>query len=187
MPVQCWRYFKNPRANQGDLMIKISRAWSMPNHNTLSIKPIKELFDFYKFGITVDPFARDCQLCLITNDLNPNTKAQFHMKADDFLNSLNGEINFVVFDPPYSLRQVKECYEGIGVGFTHKDTQNAVRWTVERDIIFKKQKAGDRVLSLGWTTTCMGMKRGYKILEILIVSHGSAHNDTLCTVEEKIN
>ena len=32
----------------------------------------------------------------------------------------------------------------------------------------------------------MGNKRGYEIIEILLVSHGSAHNDTICVVERKL-
>lgn len=32
-----------------------------------------------------------------------------------------------------------------------------------------------------------GKKRGYEILEIVICSHGPAHNDTLCTVERKLD
>jgi len=166
--------------------LKLGRAWCMPSHNTLSIKPILSIFNKYRFGVSVDPFARDCQLCDVTNDLNPETKAKFHLKSDDFLRSFDGEMNFVVFDPPYSLRQVKECYEGVGIGFSHQDSQNAIRWTIERDIIAEKQKSGDMVMSLGWTTTCMGKKRGYEIVEILIVSHGPAHNDTLCTIEVKV-
>ena len=166
-------------------MSNISRAWAMPSHNTLSIKPIKMLFDKHKSKESFDPFARDCELCKYTNDLNPNTKAQYHLMADEFLTKFK-RMPFVLFDPPYSLRQVKECYDGFGKGFTHKDSQNAIRWTIERNIIRDRQKSGDKVLSLGWTTTCMGKKRGYSIEEILIVSHGPAHSDTLCTLEVKL-
>ena len=163
----------------------ITRSWAMANHNTLSIKPIRALFDKHKFGVTVDPFARDCELCEFTNDLNKETKAKSNKYALEFLKEL-AEMNFVVYDPPYSLRQVKECYDSFGTGFNFKDSQNAIRWTDERDVIASKQNEGDKVLSLGWSTTCMGKKRGYEIEEILIVSHGAAHNDTLCTVERKL-
>lgn len=129
----------------------------MPSCDTLSIKPFKNIFHKYAFGKTVDPFARDCELCEFTNDLSKETKAKAHLKADEFLRQLEG-MNFVVFDPPYSLRQVKEIYQSVGVGFTHKDSQNSIRWTIERDIIAAKQKAGDIVASFGWTTTCMGKK-----------------------------
>jgi hypothetical protein len=158
----------------------------MPSRDTLSIKPIYEWADKYliESKTSVDPFAKDCTVAQITNDLNPNTKAMFHMKADEFLSQQN-QFDLVIFDPPYSLRQIKECYNGVGIGFTHKDSQNCVRWTIERDIISSKQKAGDIVLSFGWTSTCMGKKRGYTIDSILLCSHGPAHNDTICVAEYK--
>lgn len=31
-----------------------------------------------------------------------------------------------------------------------------------------------------------GLKRGYELLEVLLVPHGAAHNDTIVTVERKI-
>lgn len=156
----------------------------MPSANTLSIKPIREIFDWYSFGITVDPFARNCELCEFTNDLNPTTKAKSNMFALDFIISLP-KMNFVVFDPPFTLRQVKECYESVGAQFLKEDSQNAIRWSKERNAIAEKQNKGDRVMSLGYTSVCMGKKRGYKILEICLVAHGPAHNDTIVTVEEK--
>ena len=168
----------------------ITRKWAMPSHDTLKIKPISELVNrvLEKSLYSADPFARDCKLAAFTNDLNPETKADSHLKADVFLTEIMDKyaIDTVIFDPPYSLRQVKECYDNFGSGFTHKDSQNAVRWTIERDIISKNQKSGDRVISFGWTTTCMGIKRNYQIEEILIISHGAAHNDTLVTVERHI-
>jgi hypothetical protein len=168
--------------------MKITRHWNMASSDTLSIPCFLDAFNQYKCGFIIDPFARNSKLGTFTNDLNPETNAQHHMTADKFLNMLieNGvEFNTVMFDPPYSLRQVKECYDSYGEGFTHKDAQNAVRWTIERDIISKHQKSGDIVLSFGWTTTCMGKKRGYKIEEIIICSHGPANNDTLMTIERK--
>ena len=32
----------------------------------------------------------------------------------------------------------------------------------------------------------MGKNRGFEIVEILLVAHGGHHNDTICTVEKKI-
>lgn len=42
------------------------------------------------------------------------------------------------------------------------------------------------VISFGWNTNGMEINRGFKIEEILLVAHGGAHNDTICTVERKI-
>ena len=106
------------------------------------------------------------------------------MKAQEFLSGpLPMKPDLVIFDPPYSINQIKQCYDGYGEGFTLKDAQIAVRWTIERDLIAKIQTHGHRVLSFGWTSTCMGKKRGYKIESILLCSHGPAHNDTICVSE----
>jgi len=168
--------------------MKIERFWQMPSKNTLSIHCFRDKFNDYNFGVSIDLFAKDCNMAHITNDLNKETKAQYHMLAIDFLKMLEIKRihpNVVIYDPPYSLRQVKECYDSFGTGFTHKDSQNAIRWTIERDKISELQRRGDIVLSFGWSSTCMGKKRGYRILEIILCSHGSAHNDTICVIEEK--
>ena len=70
--------------------VRFSKTWAMPNHNTFSIKPIKEFVARWTLGadIIVDPFARDSRVGTITNDLNPETDAQYHMKAEAFLNCL---------------------------------------------------------------------------------------------------
>lgn len=39
-----------------------------------------------------------------TNDLNPNTTAQYHLPAQEFCSRLQVEVDVVLFDPPYSPR-----------------------------------------------------------------------------------
>jgi hypothetical protein len=118
--------------------------------------------------------------------LNPETTAQHHMDAEDFLNllvDLGVRADLVVFDPPYSYRQVVECYQSVGREFTKKDQQQVQRWSILRDLLAKILTPGGVVLSFGWSSTGMGKKRGYAIEEILLVNHGSAHNDTICIAE----
>lgn len=168
----------------------IKRVWAMPNKNTTSIKPIRELVQRYlkTSKLSVDPFAKDSTLCRITNDLNPATKAQHHMSASEFIAIiLLGTIpDLVIFDPPYSLEQVKRSYEGIGKRFTHWDSQHAVRWGEEKDILAKIMPLGGIFIHFGWHTNGMGKKRGFEPIELLVVAHGGAHNDTLVLVEKKI-
>lgn len=160
----------------------------MPSKKTLQIHPIEEwALQYVKSSrLIIDPFAADCRIGSITNDLNPEMPTTHHMLAEKFL-SLEEvkDADLVIFDPPYSLRQVKECYENFGAGFFQKDAQNAQRWTIERDIIAGWQKPGGVVLSFGWTSVCMGRKRGYEIDSILLCAHGPAHNDTICVAEIK--
>jgi len=170
------------------LPLTITRAWAMPCRDTLSIKPIKELVDRHIDGVSVDPFSRNCGLCTFTNDLDPDTKAKHHLDAHDFILMLlkNGiRANTVIFDPPYSIRQVKEVYASVGKSFHKQDSQMAIRWPGLRDKINKLCLPGAKVITLGWNSTGMGLKRGFEKIELLLVNHGSAHNDTICLVEKK--
>lgn len=83
----------------------INRVWQMPNKNTFSIKPIRELIDKYAFGIIVDPFANNNKIASITNDLDPECDTMYHMDATDFLQTLeNDSVDTVLYDPPFSPR-----------------------------------------------------------------------------------
>jgi hypothetical protein len=43
---------------------------------------------------------------------------------------------------------------------------------------------GGIVLHFGWNT--VGMGKGWSIEEIMLVCHGSDHNDTICMAERKL-
>jgi len=170
--------------------MKIERIWALPNSETLQIKPIRALVDRYLTGVSIDPFARNCNIATITNDLNPETAARHHMKAIDFLKMLKRrdvEIDSVIFDPPYSRRQMMECYDGVGYKFTQQDSQKFGKWYDERTILNEIVAPDGVVMSFGWHTNAMGKNKGWKIEEILIVAHGGGHYDTLVTVEKRID
>lgn len=91
-------------------MIKFSRVWSMPHPDTFSIRPIRDLLgrviaDSGAKSI-LDPFARNSKFATVTNDMNPNTKADYHMEAVAFLDMLLAEgrsqeaFDMVLLDPP---------------------------------------------------------------------------------------
>ena len=71
--------------------MKIERIWAMPNKWTFTIKPIKELLErevgagLMMNGLWCDPFCGQNSPAQITNDLNPNNKADFHLDALEFL------------------------------------------------------------------------------------------------------
>jgi hypothetical protein len=165
-------------------MCTFTRTWAMPNANTFSVKPIGDLVRKYLHGVSVDPFARDSGLATYTNDLNPQTTAQYHMDAVVFLQKLAIEgvkADVVIFDPPYSPRQISECYAAAGKKARMVDTQNAALYATCRTAIRKICGQGSLVLSFGWNSC--GMGPGWETEEIMLVAHGGAHNDTICMVE----
>ena len=103
----------------------------------------------------------------------------------DFLKILKDEsADIVLYDPPYSLRQVKECYEGVGIEVTSEHTKSS--WRAKHlDEIQRILKPNGICISFGWNTNGVGKKRGFEIIEILDVAHGGSKNDTLCVVEQK--
>jgi hypothetical protein len=169
----------------------IQRAWAMPNANTFAIAPIRNLVSHYLADskISIDPFARNNRWATYTNDLNPNTEADSHLDAEDFLVSLaqrGVRADLVLFDPPYSPRQISECYQSIGRVTTSADTQNAALYARVRNAIPNVLTDDGIVLSFGWNSAGMGKKRGFEIIEVLLVAHGGAHNDTICMAERRV-
>ena len=162
------------------------RVWAMPSHETFSIPPIGFLVRKYLAvsEVSVDPFSRNKEWATYTNDINPNTSAEYHMDAREFLAMLvrdGVEADLILFDPPYSPRQVSECYAEAGLTPTMIDTQVGKTMKECRELIRKISKVGTVVISFGWNT--VGMGSGWKTEEILLVCHGGGHNDTICLVE----
>jgi len=92
--------------------MKIYRQWAMPNKNTFSIKPVKEFIERNIFGeLIIDPYANTNKLATITNDLDSQFNTDYNLDSIDFLKLFkDNEVDFCLFDPPFSPRQVSECY-----------------------------------------------------------------------------
>lgn len=167
----------------------INRVWAMPNHNTFSIRPVMHLIQKYlEPGLWIDPFSRNspfAEAC-ITNDLNPEVESDHHLESWDFMNLFQpGSVDGILFDPPYSVRQIAECYKQVGRAVHASDTQSSFYGD-------RKRKAGEILkpggiaISFGWNSGGIGKQNGMEIVEILLVPHGGPHNDTICVVEKKV-
>ena len=167
--------------------MRIERVWAMPNKNTFDIKPIKRLIDRYNNGgISVDPFANTNRIAKLCNDIDPECGTEYCMDALDFLETLDrGTADLLLFDPPYSVRQVSESYRRVGRTVNMETTQSSF-WSNLKKEIQKVVKPGGVVISGGWNSGGIGKTLGFKIEEILLVPHGGPHNDTIITVERNI-
>ena len=172
----------------------MNRIWAMPNPNTFHIKPIGNLierYDFYtpeyaeQWYFSIDPFARNNKFAMSTNDIDPSTTADSHLDALDFLKIYNDNYcDLVLFDPPYSPRQVSECYKKLGKTVNMETTQSSF-WSKMKDEVARITKKGWYVISFWWNSNWIWKTRWFEIVEILIIAHWWAHNDTICTVEIK--
>lgn len=166
----------------------ITREWAMPNSETFSIKPIKALIEKYikDKAVIIDPFANKSKYGTITNDLNPNTGAMFHIYALEFLKmQQDGSADMILYDPPYSMRQASECYKSFGKEKLSGTVTNMRYWSSCKKECARILKAGGVCVSCGWNSMGLGKNRGFTIAEVLLVPHGGNRNDTIVVVEVK--
>ncbi len=107
------------------------------------------------------------------------------MDALDWLKTFENEsVDVVLFDPPYSPRQVSECYKKVGRTVDLKTTQSSFWGNIKKEIS-RIVKQDGIVVTFGWCSNGIGKSNGFSIVEILLVAHGGWHNDTIVTVETK--
>ena len=167
--------------------MKFSRKWAMPSKNTFDIKPIKKFILNYTNPelIILDPFANKNKIGTITNDLDPQFKTTYNLDALEFLKLMpNNSADLILYDPPYSPRQVSECYKKMGKTVNMQTTQSSFWGNLKKEIQ-RVTKPKGIVLSFAWNSNGIGKTKGFNLVEVLIVAHGGNHNDTICVAEQK--
>ena len=165
----------------------IDRCWAMPSRHTFSIPPIRALIERYKPpGLIIDPFANSSKIAQVTNDLDPSCDTDYHMDATDFLLLFaDASVDMVLYDPPYSARQVSECYKKLGRTVDMQTTQSSY-WRRHNEQLQRIVKPGGIVVSCGWQSGGIGKKYGFEALHIRLVPHGGSHFDTIVVVEQRL-
>jgi len=159
-------------------MIEFSRIFSMPNKYTFEMKPALSFILPHLVGKTrtCDPFCGRSTLANARNDL-----ALSKVDSADWLKQFPDEcMEVVLFDPPYSPRQLKECYDSIGE--TLHDTKSSV-WKTWKDEIARITEPNGYVLSFGNNSMGIGIGNGFEMERIRLIPHGGNHYDTICTAE----
>ena len=173
--------------------MKIERIFSFANKWTFTIKPIRELITYYMANTRpwIDPFAGKYSPAHIRNDINPQSNAEYHLDALDFMGTIENEsVAGVLYDPPYSTNQIKVSYQNHGL--QSNPTLRTYQAKMKKEINRVLQPNGI-VISCGWNTNGCSTRRDRKnqynqleMIHILLVPHGTTKNDTLITVERKI-
>lgn len=169
--------------------MKIHRVWAMPNKWTFKIKPIRKILEKYVGDGHgwIDPFSGNSKLAEITNDINPKLDSDYHLDALRFLKKFGDEsVRGVLFDPPYSYNQVKQSYSDYGKNAFENCIEGKKYMTRCKREIARIISAGGYAISCGWNSEGIGKTRGFQIIEILLVPHGGSHNDTIVTVDQRI-
>lgn len=167
--------------------VMFRRVWAMPSRHTFTIKPIEELLKIYVVDKWkwIDPFSGWNSPAGFTNDLNSSAPAMFHIDAEEFICMFNN-VDGILIDPPYSPRQMSECYKSIGMKVGMAETQNATLYSRVKDAAKSRIRFNGIAICCGWNSNGMGLNRGFVLEEVLLVAHGAAHNDTIVTVERRV-
>jgi hypothetical protein len=163
--------------------MRISRIWKMPSTDTFDVPAIGEFVKSYlrQSEISIDPFARNKKWATYTNDLNPETSAEYHMDAVEFLEFLKSQgiqPDLIILDPPYSLHQVVKSYSRYG-----DKRVNAL--TPVYDLCAEMLPVNGVALNFGFNTNGI-CRDGFEIEQIMLVAHGGHHNDTICMAERRV-
>jgi hypothetical protein len=161
--------------------MNFTRVWAMPSADTFDITPIGDMVRRYlrQSTVSVDPFARNKRWATYTNDLNPDTAAEYHLDAVEFLKMLvtkGVKADLIILDPPYSMHQQTVTY-----GQTKQIALTAV-YNLASELL----TVGGFALTFGFNSNGLGKERGYCVDELYLIAHGGHHNDTICMAELKL-
>jgi hypothetical protein len=166
--------------------MRIERVFAIPSKWTFAIPPIAKLIreEMADTRPWADPFAGMTSPAHIRNDINSDMPTEYHLDAIDFLDQLEDHsVAGVLFDPPYSVEMARRLYGT----FKKCDTVSFLQYMCRcRDRIINILKTNAKVICCGWTSTGFNINRGFEMARILLVYHGFTRNDTIVTVERKI-
>lgn len=163
-----------------DPPLSVTRAWDMPNANTFKIPTVARIVaDLVGDGRGwADPFANANSPAEFTNDINPSMPTTHHLDAVAFLESFaDRSLAGVLLDPPYSLHQINEVYEGYG----NMKTISRVYAEAARVCA-----VGGFVATFGWNSNGIGKRGAFRMEAVWLIAHGGSHNDTIVTVQRKM-
>jgi hypothetical protein len=170
-----------PQPN-GDKNMKFYYMAQPPKKYTFEMPLLKKWVEQQCRGKVLNLFAGKVTLCVdeVRNDVDLATPAEYHLPADEFCKmaiTKGMKFDTIILDPPYNLRKAVEAYNG---RYFHS-------FTPIRRMCAELLNQNGRIITLGYDTTGLGKKRGFKKVAVCIVNHKGDHDDTLCLVEQKIN
>ena len=105
-------------------------------------------------------------------DIDKEAKADVYMDVLEYLKNCNTKYDTIILDPPYSIRKSMEYYKG---NYSSKF----------KLIADECARISDRVISFGYHSTFLGLKRGFDLEEICVFGHSGSQHCTISIIEKK--
>jgi len=169
--------------------VLFSRVQGNQTRDTHTDKSYARLFKKYgsgnliENGRTIDPFARNCEWAYpFTNDINPETRAEFHEEALDFITRMNLPDGFQLglLDPPFSDRQAKDKY-----GSSNLYASDARKIKQISQALGNVIELGGFIIKAGYNSN--SFHAGFELVEIVMVHYNGSIQDTIFSVWEKVS
>ena len=169
--------------------VLFSRVQGNQTRDTHTDKSYARLFKKYGSGNliensrTIDPFARNCEWAYpFTNDINPETRAEFHEEALDFITRMNLPDGFQLglLDPPFSDRQAKDKY-----GSSNLYASDARKIKQISQALGNVIELGGFIIKAGYNSN--SFHAGFELVEIVMVHYNGSIQDTIFSVWEKVS
>ena len=130
-----------------------------------------------------DPFARNCRWAEPwTNDINIDTKAKWHLDAEDFLREIDTErFAIMLLDPPFSDRMSKDKYQSSGNLYASDSAKMLRIQKLAGNLVIP----GGFIIKAGYNTN--KPHNCFDLVEVRIVAMGNCRNDVLFSVWQKNN
>lgn len=109
-------------------------------------------------------------------DVSNDYKPDYHMSDIEFIEHAKNKgllYNTILLDPDYNLRKAMEKYKG-----NHRSKFAKVK----DEILYILAPMG-RVITFGYNSNNMGVKRGFELIAITLICHFGARHDTIATVD----
>lgn len=153
------------------------RLWATYSMMVQTIEGAKPQLD-----LAIDPFARNCTWAFpMTNDVNPNTRANYNLDAEEFLDiAFKGAGRYWIglLDPPFSDRMSKDKY---GTSNLYASDSGKMKRIQQR--LANLIHTGGYIIKAGYNTNPPA--RGWELQEVAIVALGASRNDVLFSVWKK--
>lgn len=161
-------------------MIEFTYLEQPPKRYTFEQPQLKKWVEQHRQGKVLNLFAGKTLLKVdeIRVDLDPSMPAQYHVKAEEFVDfAIEKGLKFdtIVLDPPYNVRKSREKYKGRYIGSFTK---------LKRKLPFILNDKG-LMITLGYNSTGFPKKMGFKKIAVCLVCHKGDHSDTIVLVERK--
>ncbi len=149
-----------------------------PKKWTFEQPKLKKWVESWCKGKVLNLFAGKTKLNVdeLRVDLGGEFYPDYQIGAEEFVKTWKGnKFDTIVLDPPYNLRKSREKYNGIYIG----------SFTKIKKLLSPMLNDNGIIITLGYDS--VGMGKGFEKIAICLVCHSGDHNDTIVTIERKVN